>query len=950
MRPLLSILRYVATAVIATSLFFACQPSQKTKNEELELQKKQWVADMKEAFPDKTDDTVELKRRLDHFIKTENKIGQQQIYRVLGNFARNSSRFRIAIENHTLAMQVSYEIKDTINITVTLNDIGTDFRRIGAFTEATPYYYRSLQVAEEYRGADSAYIDRNMASSYNGLGSVYRAMNECDEAINVYNKALELEEKHDNFRGMGINYANIGSIYFDQGEYEKAEEFYIISLENNDKAGNPVGIALCKINIGKIYEVKGMLDQALALYKEAYDILIQTPDKWHWLKSCFYIAETYMNMGDYAKAYPYLESGQRISLEIKSPAHIQEVYNLLSRYNYARENYRKSVDELRISQAYADTIQRNLEVDRLMESRVKYETDKYTKQIEVLDELHQEQIAKRKQVMILLIPLLVVLLALVLLLIYKRRLDRRQAMEIKNLERMRTNFFTNITHEFRTPLTVIIGLGKQLLLGKTSEGENLKTQGEMIVRQGNSLLELINQLLDLSKVKSAIGDPDWRAGDVVAYLNMIVESQQTYAHQRRIDLNFVSAETSITMDFVPDYMHKIILNLLSNAIKHTPEYGRVFVTSKKNNDKLVICVTDTGVGIDKEDLPHIFEAFYQGENSSTSIGTGVGLSLVYQIVKSMNGEIEVKSNKGEGSVFTVTLPIKHGEKRWETYVPTEDTIKDVAVVHTSEKVVLPSNDESDSLMSTILIVEDNTDISFYIGLQLQDRYKLYYAKNGEDGLEKAKDLMPDLIITDLMMPGMDGYELCRSVRSSDILSHIPIVIITAKCSEEDRIKGLQAGADAYLTKPFSSDELNVRVEKLLDMRRSLREKYSQALSDGLEQVVNLIPADQEFLNKLVAVIYKQMNNGELDTETVADKMCMSRSQLSRKISSITGHNTATYILQIRMGKAKRLLKSDENIPIGEVAIKCGYSDIAHFSRIFKQMYQMTPSQYRKSSY
>ena len=243
-------------------------------------------------------------------------------------------------------------------------------------------------------------------------------------------------------------------------------------------------------------------------------------------------------------------------------------------------------------------------------------------------------------------------------------------------------------------------------------------------------------------------------------------------------------------------------------------------------------------------------------------------------------------------------------------------------------------------------MEDNADISYYIGGLLKDSYRLLYARDGEEGLEKAKEYMPDLIITDLMMPEKNGYELCRDVRNSEILNHIPIIIITAKCGPGNRVQGLDVGADAYLEKPFNADELNVRIVRLLEQRRMLREKYSNALHEGKEQTVELSLADKNFLTRLNDVIYSMMDNHNLNSEMVADKMCMSLSQLNRKVKTITGFNSSGYILQMRLDKAKRLLASTDT-PVGDIALKCGFSEMSYFSHIFKQTFQMTPSQYRK---
>lgn len=468
---------------------------------------------------------------------------------------------------------------------------------------------------------------------------------------------------------------------------------------------------------------------------------------------------------------------------------------------------------------------------------------------------------------------------------------------------------------------------------------------QTIIRQGDHLLSLVNQLLNISKVRSSIEEPNWRTGDIVAFIRMIVENFQIFAQQKHLNLIFVPQQTFLQADFVPEYFRKIIHNLLSNALKYTPKGGHVYITTTEENNNLVIQIADSGKGIDKQDLPHIFETFYQGNNSCMDMGTGVGLSLAKQMVETMGGQITVKSAVGKGTVFFVTLPLKHGASQWEEWIPGEPEKNLTPSVPTPD----PASSESGTSgadPATILLVEDNQDVAFYIGGLLKDRYRLLYARDGKEGLEKAAEYMPDLILTDLMMPGMDGFDLCREIRSSIVLNHIPIIIITAKSEDVDKVQGLEAGADAYLLKPFNSDELHVRIAKLLEQRRVLREKYSRALRNNCPGSVKLLPADQAFMDRLTDIVYSQLSDTALNSDKIAEKMCMSKSQLNRKVRVITGSNTTTYILHVRMEKAKRMLSSND-MPIGDIAMQCGFEDAGYFGRVFKQTFGMTPSQYRK---
>ena len=600
-----------------------------------------------------------------------------------------------------------------------------------------------------------------------------------------------------------------------------------------------------------------------------------------------------------------------------------------------------------LHRAYRDSVINEQNYNHLQNTIVKYERKKREYELAAANEQYEHEHRAKLKILHYGVGVIALSLVALLLLLYALRVRTRGRDILRKTERMRTNFFTNITHEFRTPLTVILGIGSQLETGELKKAEEIERAGEVITRQGGSLLQLINQLLDISRIQSSIGKSEWCTGNVVVFLRMVVETFETPANTRNIDLRFVVAETRVIMDFVPDHIKKIMHNLLSNALKHTPEGGRVHVSTRQGKDKITIQVADTGSGISPDDLPHVFKPFYRGENSQPETSSGIGLSLVYQIVKAMNGSITVKSEVSKGTVFTLTLPLRHGTGKWPAW-----TLSKVATGYEkwyvrSDPEKLPGPSETSAGKETILIVEDNPDVLFYMGSLFEGKYNLLFSKDGDDALMKAEEVIPDLIVTDLVMPGIDGYELCRRVRASELTSHVPIIVVTAKTSEEDRIKGIEAGADAFLQKPFNARVLNTLTGKLLEMRRSLREKYSQMLDEEGETELGIPPADRNFYGKLTDVIHAQMTREEIDLDAIASKMAMSRSQLNRKTQATIGLTASKYVLQVRMSKARRLLDADASTPVGEIALMCGFADMGYFSRTFKQICSMTPSQYRK---
>jgi two-component system sensor histidine kinase ChiS len=801
-----------------------------------------------------------------------------------------------------------------------------------------------LSYSEHYSDKDSYDAMKNRVVSLNGLGNIYLTLENYEMADSIFRKALAGEQHLHSALGQAINYANIGAIFESKGARDSAWIYYQHSMEMNHQAKSDLGISLCYTHFGQLYEKEKKWDEALAEYHAAYDLMRKNSDSWHGLESCIALARVNVMKGDLANAQAYLDKAEDISLKIHSLEHLADVYHLRYLCSRKKGNCKQALDYYLKSQACNDSIINEENKNHLQNLRVNYLREQNQQQ---LNSVRQDYLIEKHTKNLFMISAIVVLLlaiVIVCLLSYALKIRLRSQRLSRNIEETRNSFFTNITHEFRTPLTIILGLAEQLIKGeKTFPDEQL---GKMIHRQGSNLLDLVNQLLDISKVRSAIASPDWHKGDVVAYLRMMIETYQVYAEQKLIQLVFKSADVHIEMDFVPEYLGKIVRNLLSNSLKFTPRGGKIIVTICASNNEFSLTIADNGVGIDSTDIPHIFDAFYQGKGSSETIGTGVGLSLVKQMADILEGNVKVESALGKGTIFTVTLPIHHREdilKQWE---PKDETVKPLTKDEDDTSLAVECSESTDDNAIHILVIEDNSDVALYIGSLLEKDYELCFARNGQEGFDKANELMPDLILTDLMMPGMDGYELCRKIRSSETLNHIPIIIITAKTEDKDRVLGLEVGADAYLQKPFNADELRIRVSRLLEQRRLLREKYTRAMFENNREQIKLSVNDQNFINHLTDIIYAYMVNFDFNSEKLADKMCMSISQLNRKTKAITGVSTNVYVMQMRMEKAKKLLMNTDS-PISDIAFKCGFSDSGYFSRSFKEMYKQTPSQFRK---
>ena len=526
----------------------------------------------------------------------------------------------------------------------------------------------------------------------------------------------------------------------------------------------------------------------------------------------------------------------------------------------------------------------------------------------------------------------------------KWQVERERTMRLEELDQFKTRFYTNITHEFRTPLTAIRGMSDQI-----RGQENIKN---LIRRNTDRILTMVNQMLDLSKLESNNLTIHWVQRDIIPYLQYLTESCHSLAVNRNINLAFFSKEDHIKMDFDENKMQQILINLISNAIKFTPEYGSVKVISSRifenNHPMLELIVQDTGKGIPKHELPHIFDRFYQVEasglhsgaqslNTRTDEGSGIGLALAKELVHLLKGRIEVESEVKKGSSFKVYLPI-HQEAPLD--VATHQSAPVEPSLIRENQPAVPADAEKE----TILIIEDNADVSEYIQSCLMDRYQLYTAYDGEEGLRKAFEWVPDMILCDVMMPKMDGFDVCKRLKTDQRTSHIPVILLTAKATQQDKNIGLDRGADAYLTKPFDQEELLLRISNLTQLRKQLQERLSHGdLADN--QSENLEHREVAFLHQLNQIIDAHLDDELFDTLRLCRAMTMSRTQLHRKIKALTGIPTAGYIRSIRLKKAKKLLQTS-TLPIGEIAIAVGYKDFSHFSRSFIKEFGVKPSSVR----
>lgn len=541
-----------------------------------------------------------------------------------------------------------------------------------------------------------------------------------------------------------------------------------------------------------------------------------------------------------------------------------------------------------------------------------------------------------------------------------------QSEKLKRMDKIKSSFFANISHEFRTPLTLILGLvNKQA--ANPSDPPDLRDT-DTIRRNALRLLQLINQLLDLSKLESGEVKLERSKSDIVRFIKIIISQFETFAIEKNLNISFDgnslrhdSPDAAIEVFFDEEKLQKVIVNLLSNAVKFTPEGGEISIDIKTANhgtdiigECLKIRISNTGPGIPKESLPFVFQRFYQVDGSSNRQyeGTGIGLALVKELTELHGGTVHAESEPGL-TTFTVELPVIDA--------PADSTLTEATrtsgSIHHLITPTLPTAETldggeargaaEDSDPLELLIVEDNPDLRAFMRTVLQSGYKVTEAVDGQDGLAKADSSIPDLIISDVMMPGMDGFELCRKLKSNQRTDHIPVIMLTAKASREDKLEGLETGADDYLLKPFDEEELRIRIKNLITIRENLQKKFQREMMPKAE-TAKVLSAHEKFLEKLKGVIEQNIDNELFGVDDLGREMAMSRSQVHRKLKALTNQPATVYIKYYRLHRAAELLKQGAG-NVSEISYRVGFNSATYFSSCFHELFGYPPSVLTKDS-
>ena len=907
------------------------------------------------------EDVDTLVAMANQYQKADDHIGEMLALKRLGLRLRKLSRYDDAVKAHTRGLNVATNAADTIEMIAALNNIGTDLRRMGDLSAASSYHYRALKLGDIYSDQTSSEALKSRVVTLNGVGVIELEMYNYAIADSIFRLALQGEMELGSQSGMAINYSRLGDVMSALGETDSAWVYYRKAQALDQITGNAEGEAMCHLHYGELLESERNFSHAREEYKLAYEALKALSESYHWLDACLSLASVNILLGEQDDARHFLQEAETEARRINNNEYLARAYMVHYDLALLEGNANEALNYYVKSEELEDSIYSLENSEKIRCQRTDYESVIKSGEMNTLNQDISHLKRVRNMMAVFALFLFLMAGAIIAALVYAIRLRSRTQRKLRQVEETRSLFFTNVVHQLRTPLTAIMGATDRIVAADATDDVDQRKNVEIIERQGKNLLVLVDRILQVGSVRSALRQPEWRTGDAVTFVRMVIETYRERCAERHIELTYTPNEASVTIDTVPPYLKAILGSYLENAIAYSNDFSKITVISSVEKDHFVVKVNDNGMGIAEKDLQHVFEPFFRGAMAEHMVdGVGIGLTVARDMAMAMDGEVSATSVKGQGSCFVVSLPLRHDEgvkKRIEYMI---EPVTALARRRQEYESGLTSDNQVDNSLPVVLVVEDHTDVAHLVGRVLDGNYNVIYASDGEQALRKMRQQRPDVVITDVKMPKMDGLELCRQMRSSSDLRSIPIILLSARTADAYRVQGIKAGADAYLVKPFVPEELLAWVHRLLESRSVQLEDCVRACQEaGVEKPMpDAEPSkccdDQDdgdvFLDKFKHEVEKQMAAGfKLDYDKIALSLKMGESKLRRRVQQLTGKNMAAYIVQLRMERAMHLLKARPDLRIGDVAEQCGFMDVAYFSRVFRQHYGMTPTEARNTT-
>ncbi len=885
-------------------------------------------------------------------------------------------------ENRTQSMvyaMKAMELAERINNQEAILDA---YQQIGGYLRdyqhnyevALLYFQKALSICKK----DSS--DLGIASVLIEIGTVQKLLGNDSLAFSYYYQSLEIAERVKHRHTQSNAYKNIGELYYQEKQYKNALSYLLKSYEIGCNKCPQIAFHSVLIDIGNVYLNARDYDNALRYFTMSLSLADAAHTQNEQAASCSAISDLFVKINKPESALQRLQKGFDYASRANSLALQKEISFKLSRVYRSLNNYQKAFEYLDISKNLTDSLKVISEADNLSRLETRFEFQNMIAQRE--SELSESQkradaeMAKQKQVTYVFIGAFMMVAAFGVLIYLnlhrKKKYSKTLEEQKKQIEEMsekvheadqnKLNFFSNISHELRTPLTLILGPIEKLVKDHSSDQEALPLL-QIIKRNTLQLYNLINQLLDIRKLDTGNMKLRVSQGDIAGYCRGIYSSFSHIAEVNEIHYSFTPLTEKIIGWFNRDIVEKAVNNLLSNAFKYTPNGGTIDVSLMpiltKSDDivKIRITIRDNGKGIPEDQVQYVFDRYYQVENSNTGFNTGTGIGLAYtkELVSLHKGEIHVESALDLGTTFSLTIPIHDTDYTNEEKTTVSEEQDDANVVdirhkyleqilsnrsiEDHEEIRTDANDNS----QIMLIVEDNADVRAFIRSMFADRFSVYEAEDGNKGFQSAVELIPDVIISDIMMPGMNGLELCHKLKGTLQTNHIPILMLTAKAGDEHELAGLQTGADSYLTKPFNSEILKARIDSLLEFKKKQREYFTREFLFNPREVAATSPED-EFLRKAVAIVEENIAHPDLGIEMMMRELAVSRTQLFRKLKAITNCSANQFIRNIKLKRAAQLLRLN-SYNVTDVLYLSGFNSPSYFSACFKEAYGCLPKEY-----
>ncbi|MEM6737096.1 MAG: tetratricopeptide repeat protein [Bacteroidota bacterium] len=814
----------------------------------------------------------------------------------------------------------------------------------------TAFYRSQYEKSIEFDLKSLSYYKNNFkeqAASLKNIGGTYETLKNHEKAIEYYLQGLEIaNQSYDSLRLQAKFHLELGTSNMNLKEFKVARSYYEKAMIYFKKVDDKRLQSMVNSHLGKIHAEKNEHEQAIQKLKLALKQIeeIKAPSNKAYIS--YEIGQAYLKNGDYLSAEEYYKQSKSLFDQLENSIMNTAVLNRLSDVYAAMDDYKKAYNYLVQVQSLIDSMSLATTEKNITEIEEKYQNEQKQKEIELLNAENQIatlEIQKQEDFRNYLIVAAFLLVVLIGVIYNRYQLKARANAKLTELDHLKTNFFTNISHEFRTPLTLILS-PLQKLLQKNTDSET-KEVLSVIHRNATVLTELTNQLLDLSKLEAGELNLHVAKQDFKTFIKVLVASFESLAVAQKVEFLPEVGEAPEEAYFDEDKVQKILHNLLSNAFKFTSTEGKVILKVIHKGEQLLIAISDTGEGISPSDQELIFKRFHQNKaNESNTAGTGVGLTLSKELAVLHKGDLEVDSEPGNGATFTFSFPI-HKSAYTNEQITKEASETSLSIEYLKPIQTNQETTDSDALEKIVLIVEDNPDLRSHMQSLLKEYYQVMESINGKAGIEDALNLVPDVVVTDLMMPEVDGVELCNTLKANEKTSHIPIIMLTAKADRDTKLDGLKKGADDFLTKPFDNEELLIRIQNLITQREKLQTKYGKTLR--LEPSKITIDSPEEvFIKKALEIVDRNLSNSEFTVEAFQKEIGMSRMQLHRKLKALTNFSASEFIKDIRLQRAADLLATN-GINVAEVAYSCGFNGVSYFTQCFTEKYGTNPSKYIK---